>query len=239
MIEFLEEYKVSNWYSSLAKYTFPTYFVDLNADEIDAIANSNNNDEISKNVIKKLRPAMKKIRGNSFVFADSTAPKDTERFLLKRGAVYSPESAWKFLLESRNIQEAAKHNLFKKLCVRPFRRITKPREFRLFIYRGDLKAVSQYWLIRHYKRLAGLTDYYWELLRDFVEKISYLLPSQTVVMDVYVTSRKNILIIDFNNWKNDTDPLLLRTWNQNWTEEQGLKLIPPPTEISGDINVSF
>ncbi len=239
MTTFPDYCKVSNWYLNLTNYTFPTSFLDLTSDEVKTIASGEYNNDISKNAIEKLRPLMKKVRGNAFVFADSAAPKDTERFSLKGGAVYSPESAWKVLLESNKIREAAKENEFDKICVRPFRRITKPREFRLFIYRGQLRAVSQYWLIRHYRRLAGITDSYWKELSKFVETISYLLPSQTTVMDVYITSRKKILIIDFNPWKLNTDPLLFRDWEQDWSKELGIKIIPPPTQISGDINVSF
>ena len=46
-------------------------------------------------------------------------------------------------------------------------------------------------------------------------------------------------MIDLNPFGEPTDPLMLNSWNQDWQNSMGLKLIPSPTAISGDINVSF
>jgi hypothetical protein len=117
--------------------------------------------------------------------------------------------------------------------------MSHPREFRLFIKDGKLNAMSQYWLIRHYRRLEGRKKGYWKDAVDMVKKISWLLPAQTIVMDIYITSSNKILILDFNPWGDPTDPLMMKDWERDWSEEAGINLIQPPIKVSGDVNVSF
>ena len=66
-----------------------------------------------------------------------------------------------------------------------------------------------------------------------------MLPEQDLAIDIYFTSKDEILVIDLNPFGEPTDPLMLNSWNQDWQNSMGLKLIPSPTAISGDINVSF
>ena len=73
----------------------------------------------------------------------------------------------------------------------------------------------------------------------FYNSIAWALPKENLVMDIYITSSKKILIIDLNQWGGDTDPLLLSRWDRDWSKKEGIKLMPPPTKIFGDVNVSF
>ena len=57
-------------------------------------------------------------------------------------------------------------------------------------------------------------------------------------MDIYITSRQEIIIIDFNCWGEPTDPLLL-SWDADWDNVAGMHIIPAPTKISGSVKVSF
>ena len=231
--------KTSNWYQSLADHTFPTSFVKLSPDELSALTDGDTTSAVADEVVVRLENPMRSFPGNCFVFTDTVAPTDTERFEGKRGAVHSAKSAWKFLCESEKTKKAAADGLVDHICVRPFRRMTRAREFRLFIKDGVLKGMSQYWLIRHYRRLVGPKDEYWEKAKTLVAAIAWLLPAQTVVMDIYITSHGDILIVDFNPWGSPTEPLMLKTWERDWTEESGNLLIPPPMTLSGDVNVSF
>ena len=105
--------------------------------------------------------------------------------------------------------------------------MTRPREFRLFINEGRLILMSQYWLIRHYHRLEFKKDFYWAKAEELVDEISWLLPSETIVLDIYFTSKDQVILIDFNTWGEPTSPLLAESWDIDWTEEVGLKIIPP------------
>ena len=231
--------KTQNWYPYLADRTFLTSFVKLRQEEISALGQGEAKGHWAEEAIARLAAPMSAISGNCFVYTDCTAPTDTRRFAGKGGAVYSPQSAWRFLAESEKIKNAAQAGQVSHICIRPFRRINQAREFRLFIHDGKLKGMSQYWLIRHFRRLEGPKEAYWRMAKAMVSEIAWVLPVSEIVMDIYITSDNNILIIDLNPWGPPTNPLLFHNWEQDWSTEIGLKLIPPPLKISGDVNVSF
>ena len=240
-------FRVPQWYTDLAPWTWETKFVKLRKEMIDALASHMDEEsaqkylysDAGKKLMAELAEPMGDIPGNAFAFVDSCAPTDTERFVSKGGAVYSPRSALFYLLQSEKVANAAENGDVEFICLRPFRKITKAREFRLFIYEGKLSAMSQYHLIRHFRRLEGVKNAYWKLANDFVNEIAWRLPVKSLVMDIYITSSNDILIIDLNPWGEGTDPLLLNTWERDWSIPAGIKLMAPPTEISGDVKVSF
>ena len=233
-----------NWYTQLAPHTFITGFVPLSREAIELLKNGSledldEEDRITAQVIADLSQPMAEIPGNCFTCVDSCAPTDTERFAGKGGAVHSPESAWKFLLESPKVRAAAQAGLVSSICIRPFRNMTPAREFRLFIKDGRLKGMSQYHLIRHFRRLEGVKENLWNRCQLFINSISWRLPKDPFVMDIYFTSGyERILIVDLNPWGVPTDPLLFK-WDEKWDETLGLRLMASPTEISGNVNVSF
>ena len=239
-------FRVPSWYPDLAQYTWETKFVKLPPEAIEMIASANFDNcnellfsQISKNLMSDMSELLSEIPGNAFVFTDSCAPTDTERYFNKGGAVYSARSALANLLHSRKIISAAKCGEIEYICMRPYRNITKAREFRLFINDGKLVAMSQYHLIRHFRRLEGVKDSYWEQAVDFVNEISWRLTVKTLVMDIYITSDRNIFVVDLNPWGEGTDPLMLITWDRDWTQPVGIKLMAPPIALSGDVKVSF
>ncbi len=233
-------FKVQNWYEKLKKYTFPTWFVPLDDAALEALKQGcGPDDPAAVQTVAAMRAAMKNIPGNSFVFTDSCAPDDTERFYGKRGAVYSAESAWHYLAVSDKIRQAATDGRVSCIALRPFRRMSRVREFRLFIRNGELAGASQYNLIRYFHRLDKNRGAYWKRMTEFFEKIKQELPECDMTMDVYLTSSDEVLIIDFNPWGDPTDPLLFRTWERDWSEPAKLEIIEAPWCISGEVNVSF
>ena len=232
------------WYPALAPYTWKTLFVKLRDEAVTLLASGLEDknvmySDVAKQVMRDLSEPMGSIPGNAFAFVDNCAPTDTERFFNKGGAVYSPRSALFYLLCSKKVTTAAANGEVEYICLRPFRNITLAREFRLFVFEGKLSAMSQYHLIRHFRRLEGCKENYWKKAEKFVNKIKWRIPVDTFVMDIYITSDDEILIVDFNSWGGKTDPLMLRTWDRNWSEPAGIQLMAPPTEISGDVKVSF
>lgn len=222
-----KNYGVSSWYPTLADYTFPTTFVKLKAAELELLANGVTKESEVSNIVSRIHKAQHAFSGNTFVFADVLAPTDTKRFATKRGAVHSAQSAWNNLASSEKVRTAAVSKEFECLCIRPFRNMTRYREFRLFINEGRLILMSQYWLTRHYHRLELKKDFYWEKAEELIDEISWLLPAETIVLDLYFTSKSQILLLDFNPWGEPTLPLLAESWNIDWTEEIGIKTLPP------------
>ncbi len=237
MSEFL---RTPVWYPVLGSYSLMTNFLKLTNDELHALKNGEECGEVVEKVIAKLERVMKNSR-ISFVSVDVCSPTDTERYAAKRGAVASGKSAWTYLVRSARVREAANYGLVSSICIRPFRTMNVPREFRLFVKNRKLVAASQYHLVRHFRRLEGVKQDYWAILESFVEQIAEHLQIPTLVIDVYVTSSKEVLIIDLNEFGGNTSPLMLRRWDLDWDniEEPKLKLMPPPFEITGEIKVSF
>ncbi len=231
------------WYPVLAAHTFMTSFVRLRPEAVTALAmgvivGGDSHPEV-QDAIESLRQPMSVVPGNCFASVDSCAPTDTERFIYKHGAVYSPESAWRYLALSGKVRTAAANGEVQNICLRPFRRMNRTREFRLFIKDGKLAAMSQYHLIRHFRRLEGYKKEFLKEADTFVNEIAWLLPIRDLVMDVYFTAEHRILIVDLNKWGEPTDPLLLRDWNRDWSVPAGIVLMPPPVTVSGTVNVSF
>ena len=218
-------YGVSSWYSTLADHTFPTSFVKLKESDLDLIVNEIKTGKDVEGIIARIKKAQYGFSGATFISADVVAPTDTLRFVNKKGAVHSAKSAWNILLASEKVKNAAKNREFEFICIRPFRNFTYPREFRLFIYNGELKLMSQHLLDRAYQRLILRKDFWWTKAKELVEEISWLLPEKTIVLDIYFTSRDQILLLDFNKWGYPTKPLLADTWDLNWNNEFGIKLL--------------
>jgi len=231
------------WYPVLAAHTFLTSFVRLKPEAVNALAmgeivGGDSHPEV-REAIDSLRQPMSVIPGNCFTSVDTCAPTDTERFIYKNGAVFSPESAWRYLALSRKVRTAAANGEVQNICLRPFRRMNRTREFRLFIKDGKLAAMSQYHLIRHFRRLEGDKQNLLRRAEDFVNEISWLLPIRDLVMDIYFTADHRILIVDLNKWGDPTDPLLLRSWDRDWSEPAGIVLMPPPMAVSDNPTGAF
>lgn len=218
-------YGVSSWYSTLADHTFPTTFVKLKDSDLELIATEAKEGIEVEALTARIKNAQAAFSGATFVFADTVAPTDTARFADKKGAVHSAQSAWNNLVMSEKVRISASKREFEFICIRPFRNMTYPREFRLFIYEGSLKLMSQMHLDRPYQRLLLRREFWWNTAKEFVDEISWLLPQKTIVMDIYFTSKDQIMIIDLNKWGEPTRTLLAGNWNMDWSSEYGLKLM--------------
>lgn len=231
-------YPVSEWYRDLGSYGFPTLFIALRPEQIAALVAGHRDGDAVQPVIDKLNHGIKSLPGKSFVHADVCAPTDSPTFETCRGAAGTGQKAWDLLRESPKVRAAFEAGQSTRIGLHPYRRMDPVREFRLFIRDGELKAVSQMELTRHYARLDGRKTVIWRRAGSLVEEIRPWLPDPTIVMDVYLTSKDELMVIDFNCWGPPTNPLLLKDWGRDWSAPPGLKLIPPPLELDGNVQVS-
>ncbi len=231
--------RIPNWYPRLSVYSLPAAFVYLQDMEIQALENGDAKSAIAKGVIERLDTTMNKFPFTRFVCVDLVAPTDTDRFAQKNGAVRSARSAWSILCSSAKVRNSAKRGEVSAICVRPFRRMDPAREFRLFVKDGKLKAMSQYWLTRHFPQLLKKREHYWKLGQDFVDRNFWCFPETDLAIDIYFTSSDEVIVNDLNPFCPPTDPLMLNTWEQDWRITHGLKIVPPPHQLSGDVTVSF
>ncbi|MBO5923204.1 MAG: hypothetical protein J6Q81_01695, partial [Lentisphaeria bacterium] len=130
--------RIVNWYPVLGEHSLRTVFLKLTAEDIKLLTDGVGDGAAAESVISRLKNVM---RGgaldNYFISADLCSPTDTERFEAKKGAVHSAESAWYFLATSAKIRQAAAAGEVEYLAIRPFVRIDRTREFRLFVKDGE------------------------------------------------------------------------------------------------------
>ena len=231
-------FRMPNWYPALGEYTGVKTFLKLAPAELELLADGTTRGKEVRKMIERLKLAMRS-GGYFFIATDVCAPTDTERFAAKRGSVHSAESAWYFLAASEKVRNAVRAGLVEYLCVTPFVRIDLTREFRLFIHEGELKAMSQYNLIRHFRRLEGIREELWKSAERWFAEIAWRLPVKNVVIDIFLNGDNEVHVIDLNPWGGPTNPLLLRSFDRDWSKVTGLVLMPPPMKISGDVAVSF
>lgn len=235
-----DAFRVQNYYQRFSHCSLPACFVMLKPEEISALAAGETEGEVVKGVIRRISDAMGNFFGKRFISVDFCAPTDCPRYLSsKHGSVASAESGWYSLVTSPKIREMAAAGLVECICVRAFRTFDVPREFRLFVKDGKLAAMSQRFLIRHFRRLEKRTDEYWNVANEFVNSISSQLPVPDIVIDIYITNRKKVIMLDLNPWGDPTDPLMMASWNRDLSTPLGCLIVPPPHVISGDVNVSF
>lgn len=234
----LDAIGISSWYTALSDHTFPTVFVRLSAGELAALLAGDRDADDARHTFVRLDAAIHALPGACVVGTDVCAPTDTVPGGRAR-PLHSGRAAWERLAASAKVREALRGGVTDRLVVRPYRRMDRTREFRLFIRDAQLLAMSQYCLERHFRRLARRVPQLWEQGREFAREIIPLLPAATLAVDVYLTSEGRFLIVDLNPWGPPTDPLLLRTWDRDWREPLGLRIIPEPVKMKGDVSVSF
>ena len=230
---------VSQWYTSLASYTFPTVFIRLTEEEIATIVNNEKSSKPARSLVNKIHHVVQTLPGKSFIYADCCAPTDSSLFRKRVGAVNSGDLGWEILLESVKVREAFKTGKTERICLHPYRRMAQLREFRIFIKNRKTVGMSQLFLEHHHPKIEQQKNFIWNKARSFINEIALFLPSSDVIVDVYLTSRNELMIIDMNTWGPPTEPLLFRTWDRDWEKGTGFRLVKKPVRLKGEVSVSF
>ena len=142
------------------------------------------------------------------------------------------------LQDSEKVRTALQEGHCESIVLRPYRRMDKTREFRLFIFEKQLSGMSQRNLERQFRRLEGRKDEFWQKAQEFIGQLSPFLEVGNVVVDIYFTADNQILIVGFNQWE-ECNPLLFKKWDRDWSEPSGIKLMAAPIKMQGDVKVSF
>lgn len=230
--------RISDWYSDLGEHSFPTLFLRLGDAEAEALLAGAEADRASAELIGRLQKALRAFNRSAFVGTDVCAPTDSPRFRPGRWVSFG-RTAWRLLSESVKVCEALRAGHTDRVIVRPFRRMDRTREFRMFLYGRRFAGMSQYRPGRHLSAIAKRETEILGKGRDLAGRIAEHLPAENIVVDVYLCSDGHLLVVDMNDWGLPTEPLLMRTWDRDWSIDGGLKLVPKPTKMGGEISVSF
>lgn len=234
-------YRMQEYYPKLSSVSFPAMFVPVSKEILAALASGDvESGTVKKFVDEKLTPAMKNIPSPRFVSVDIAAPLDSPDFPSRRGAVGRGMEAWKLLASSPKIRTLAGEGKIEAVVIRPFRRMDIPREFRLFIKDGKLVGMSQYHLVRHFRRLVEREEEYMEKVKAFVKEIAPFLPEKDIVADIYFTHSRRIILVDLNVWGAPTDPKMFKWDSSPFQAEKPLYgIVPSPQTVSGELKVKF
>ena len=230
---------VSTWYQSLSYYTFPTLFVYLKSDDRKSLLDGDHSSMAAKAVTGKIQRAIRYLPGSCFIHADCCAPTDSESFSSRSGAVTTGVAGWQMLMESEKVAAALQDNRTERIGIHSYRRMDRSREFRIFLRERELVGMSQRYLGKHHPRLEKRRSIIWAKAKVLADDVQELLPAPNQIIDVYLTSNDDMIIIDLNDWGAPTDSLLLRDWDRDWAENTGLQLVPKPVRLSGEVSVSF
>ena len=230
MAELNEFLGIPGWYPKLGAYSAFTTFVALPDDALSYLASGDRvafegARELEVRMCEMLRRPLEAFSGSVFVSVDHCAPTDTERFRDRYGAVRRPEQVWNILCASEKIRQSAAKGEVSSICLRPYHRMNIPREFRLFVRNGALIAMSQYHLIRHFRRLEGVRDKYWGIADRLIKQIGWMLPLPELVIDVYtmtVWSQGRVACRKWiggpvRGWVYDGDTVLVYWKSKEWS----------------------
>lgn len=82
--------------------------------------------------------------------------------------------------------------------------IPKSMEFRCFIRKNKLRAISQYHCDEFFPELVGKENHILQLIHDFYKKNSWRILYEDATMDVAIIDDEKIFLIEFNQFGAET-----------------------------------
>lgn len=118
----------------------------------------------------------------------------------------------------RKCEDGEDNTLFETsgffLVLRRWQEMLSSTEFRCFVKKGHIIAISQRDTASHYPYIAQNYDEIHSQIKEFFhKKISGKFPDNNYVFDIFIKTSKLIKLVDFNPFGDVTDPLLF-TWDE-------------------------
>lgn len=202
-----------------------------------------------RELTKKIKDAIEDLGGEVFPKLNWSAPRDAA-WISYNGTLKcaTPSDVYLLLKSSDRVSHDINHP-FRKcedgeddtllessgyvLVLRRWLEISSSTEFRCFVKKGNIIAISQRDTASHYPHIAQNYDEIHSKIKDFFhKKISGKFPDNNYVFDMYFKSNNVIKLVDFNPFGEITDPLLF-TWDE-------LSHVEPDEEAdSGEVETMF
>lgn len=216
---------MENWKPELFRFSIPTYFIKLTAEESNAILSiyeGKQNQEVLSSLIVKIDEGISRFPDGVFIKLGSRSPKDsfigfTDGFNCRSG-----KQAIRLLCDSERIRDDLylnrRNDYPTTLVLRKWAAMYEEKEFRCFYKDRKLVGISQYayldneyfpWIVQH----AGSIQWGIEMISD---KIAPYLPADDVIADYVVDIKEvgpghyqtQVKLIECNPFNEDTDPCL-------------------------------
>jgi len=211
----ISSFHAQHWYNLLPeKSTFPSVLVPLNKEEVNSlielkkirdqlvvnkIGKYDSNNEIVKilnNLIDRII-ANVTLKGPVFVRLNSLSPKSSHN-KVKIQTGWIPK-IFDLLIDSLRTYETLSLPMEHSIMIRQWEHIDPAMEFRCFVYRNRLTAISQYHCYNFYKKLQGREEEIRDTIYQFYLKIFEFLPYEDCVMDIIISS-EGVKIVEFNSF---------------------------------------
>lgn len=116
------------------------------------------------------------------------------------------------------IDPSSRSEVTHQLVLRKWSNLYPSQEFRVFVWQGEVKAISQRQATQYYPHVLERVDHYQELIHRFWDEHMERSPCDDLVMDLYIDKNDRVWLIDFNVWGSRTDALLF-----SWSELANLR----------------
>lgn len=220
----ITSFHAQHWYNLLPEnVTFPSLLVELTHSEVSALIELKkkrdnvtvdkygkySGSEIIINtlnaLIDKIQNAFanKPLKGPIFVRLNSLSPKSPHnKIKIQTGWI---TKMFDLLIDSLRTYETLSLPMDHSIMIRQWEQIDPANEFRCFVYKNRLTAISQYHCYNYYKKLQGREEEIRDVIYRFYLKIFQHLPYEDCVIDVILCTNTelNVKIIEFNSFGSD------------------------------------
>eukprot|EP01091_Cochliopodium_minus_P011361 TRINITY_DN3192_c1_g1_i2.p1 TRINITY_DN3192_c1_g1~~TRINITY_DN3192_c1_g1_i2.p1 ORF type:complete len:208 (-),score=57.38 TRINITY_DN3192_c1_g1_i2:19-642(-) len=151
--------------------------------------------------------------GDTIAFIEATR----ECFMMQSAR----ESLTLFSQSSRiraDIEDAKKYNFKVCVVIREWSLMKAEMEFRCFVFKRKLNAISQYCYYQHFPNLLKRKKEVQFCIQNLFEEAIQKFPFDNAIVDIFVDDSKENLraeIIEINPWFNDTSGCLFEWSNHN------------------------
>ena len=172
-------------------------------------------------ITRRINAAIKRLGGCAIPKLNWTTPVDSGWVNCNSLKCNDASSVYKLLkssvLCSHDLRHCEKSGSSVVVAVRKWEEIEKSREFRCFVFRGNVRGICQRDTSTIYEHLEGekdrvrdaIVDFFGEVVRDNFHGGRF----KEYAFDVYLTDRFKVKVLDFNVWGGETDSLLF-DWDE-------------------------
>ena len=214
----ISSFHAQNWYPLLPENTtFPSALIQLTKEEVNALLElkkKRDNLTVTKqgkysgdeSIVTVLNGLIDRIttnvtlKGPVFIRLNSLSPKSPHnKVKIQTGWVIK---VFDLIIDSLRTYETLSLPMDHSIMIRQWEHIDPANEFRCFIYKNRMTAISQYHCYTHFKKLQGRETDIRDTIYQFYLKIFQYLPYEDCVMDVILcpNSELGVKIVEFNSF---------------------------------------
>ena len=232
-----ETFYLDKWYDALSDLTFPSIIITLKPSEKSAMMNQDF--ERLKKLEKKMTCMMDSYGSGDikfwFVKLNSVAPKDSA-ISGKQLKFNNAHDILKRLIECPRTNGFIRDDPNVSVVLREWQDIPEFLEFRCFIRKKKLRAISQYQCYEYFQEIHKRKEELKCAIVKIFNSIRKRIPYEDTTMDIVVLNTNKIVIIEFNQFGAETAcGACLYNWDLDYqilyhSKSPDMRIIETPSE---------